>query len=267
MVSDKLPFRWIDMATGKPKFDTEVGTYLRIARSRLRDFLSQGIDIQWGKAVEGYEHSQDGVKVNLSDGSQANGRMLAACDGKNSASKYQLVGRTKAKLNDVPLEQIGLKTRMGKEPAQFFIKQCPVLWQGTSPDRGVFFLFSVISTPESNNSAGTNDEYYEGQFNISWRPEVLGKPMPKTNAEKLALFKELTRTFFDGFSDAFNALTDQIEVINIKLQDWPPEVWTPCGGRVTILGDAAHPMVMCKCREPDNTCRKAITDLVWTRSR
>jgi flavin-dependent dehydrogenase len=56
----------------------------RLHRLKLLNILSTGVDIQWGKRVESYDDSSDGVKVRLDDGSSVTGSILIGADGNNS---------------------------------------------------------------------------------------------------------------------------------------------------------------------------------------
>ncbi|CAG8598964.1 18812_t:CDS:2 [Racocetra fulgida] len=53
-------------------------------RNILRDVLSEGVDIQWGKKCVGYEESDDGVWALFEDGTREFGDLLIGADGINS---------------------------------------------------------------------------------------------------------------------------------------------------------------------------------------
>ncbi|RIB27535.1 hypothetical protein C2G38_2061770 [Gigaspora rosea] len=55
-------------------------------RTVLRDVLSEGVDIQWGKKCAGYEESDDGVWALFADGTREFGDLLIGADGINSPS-------------------------------------------------------------------------------------------------------------------------------------------------------------------------------------
>lgn len=67
------------------------------------------------------------------------------------------------------------------------------------------------------------------------------------------------KSFVQGWAEPFKEIVDRIptsdEVKSISLEDWPPGkgVWDNLNGRVTMVGDAAHTMTMCKspfCNSP-----------------
>lgn len=55
--------------------------------------------------------------------------------------------------------------------------------------------------------------------------------------------------FAKSWSEPFRSLVleipDETEVKSLLLQDWPPPKPVRGSGRVALLGDAFHPMVMC----------------------
>ncbi|EAS31587.3 uncharacterized protein CIMG_07066 [Coccidioides immitis RS] len=245
---DRIPSVYLNLETGKPKFAAETQSHYRVHRIKLREILSQGIDIKWNKAFTGYKVTNDGVVVSFADGTEVKGTILAAADGKNSRAKSMLMGREKAALHDLPIAFIGLKLRGDEEYMKPFHSVAPVLWQGTHPATGVYIFCSRVSTPQLNGSAGSEKEYHEVQFNMSWIMKEDESPIPADNAGKIAKLKEKAKEgtgFYPGLRKALDGITDDQEALDIKLQDWPTLDWDVCsGGRVTILGDAAHPMTM-----------------------
>lgn len=106
----------------------------------------------------------------------------------------------------------------------------------------------MLSTPQSNGSAGTRVEYFEGQFNMSWLIEKNG-PLPKSRAECLAQVKQAAASdtgFFPALREAVINIPNDSPMLEIKLEDWPTQEWHSPGGKVAVVGDAAHAMTMCK---------------------
>lgn len=182
--------------------------------------------------------------------------MLLAVDGKNSRIKRLLIGEEKAKLYPLPVAFVGISLRLSSEKMKPFRKIHPVLWQGSHPGSGYYVFFSMLSTPESNGSMGTEDEYYEGQFNMSWLVEQNG-PTPPLPSEQIAKIKEAAlcdTQFFPSLRQAILDIPDNSPVLEIKLEDWPSQEWPSIGGRVQLVGDAAHTMTMCRYRKRCESC-------------
>ncbi|KAL9089120.1 MAG: hypothetical protein Q9165_005933 [Trypethelium subeluteriae] len=64
-----------------------------------------------------------------------------------------------------------------------------------------------------------------------------------TNAERLAQLKEMSQSYCEPFKSAAMWIRDDTHIHPDRMKDWPnPPKWDNHGGRVTIAGDAAHPM-------------------------
>lgn len=88
---------------------------------------------------------------------------------------------------------------------------------------------------------------------MSWpyRPGFLGNSsptdIPPTNTERLAFMKRLAAPWTEPFNSIVQDIPNGAEVIAVKVEDWVPEQGDVQGnGRVTMIGDAAHPMTMCE---------------------
>lgn len=62
-------------------------TMLVTFRDRLREFLLQGLDVQWNKKFVRYEIDENGVWAYFDDGTKEFGDILVGCDGINSLGK------------------------------------------------------------------------------------------------------------------------------------------------------------------------------------
>lgn len=65
---------------------------LRSDRGRVRKWLMHNLEIRWGKQLERYESTDQGVQAYFTDGTSAEGSILVGADGVNS------VGRRPAEL-------------------------------------------------------------------------------------------------------------------------------------------------------------------------
>jgi 2-polyprenyl-6-methoxyphenol hydroxylase-like FAD-dependent oxidoreductase len=139
----------------------------------------------------------------------------------------------------------------------------PFFLQGScSKTDAVFLWFSFLTAPGdvplssneangANTDAETKERRYYCQVMTSWpyRPGFLGhdKPteMPETKAEQLELMKSLTQDWTEPFKSIVCNIPEDSEVMPIYLADWQPRRTTAFeDGRVVLLGDAAHTMVM-----------------------
>jgi hypothetical protein len=64
--------------------------------------------------------------------------------------------------------------------------------------------------------------------------------------ECLDYIKETTKNSFEPFQSMIDWTTDGTRCDADEMKYWVPSAWDNHGGRVTIIGDAAHPMLPCK---------------------
>lgn len=81
---------------------------------------------------------------------------------------------------------------------------------------------------------------------------------PATSEGRLAHVKELALPYCEPFRSAAAWVKQGTFVPNDRLRHWPKAVrWDNHGGRITLAGDAAHPMAPCKlttCPTPAKAC-------------
>ncbi|KAJ5682702.1 para-nitrobenzyl esterase [Penicillium macrosclerotiorum] len=245
-VEENDRYRFLNLETGHDKFCFPSSTHYRLNRKAFRQLLSTDLQINWGKRFLGFDSTERGVKVNFDDGTFVEGSMLLAVDGKNSPARKLLIGDERSRLNSLPVAFVGISLRLSPEKVKPFREIHPIIWQGTHPGSGYYIFFSMLSTPQTNGSAGTADEYYEGQFNMSWLLEKNG-PLAASPTEILAQVKDAAVAdtgFFPSLKQAILDIPEGSPMLEIKLEDWPTEDWPSAGGKVAIVGDAAHAMTM-----------------------
>ncbi|RFU31575.1 hypothetical protein B7463_g4763, partial [Scytalidium lignicola] len=243
-IKDTGRFLFLDLSTAEPKYVIPPSSRLRINRLKFRSLLAEGLDIKWNKQFTGFKTNADGlVEVTFQDGTSTTGSLLVGADGSSSRTRRFLVGEDRGRLNQIPGRFIGVTMRLTPEQAQPLREIDPLLFQGSHPDTGVFLWYSVLSTPEVNGSSG-NDEYWEGQLNMSWIVESPEDEVPSTNEAKVAKMKQMAQPFEARLKQAVMDIPDSSDVLEIKLQDWPTQEWSSHDGRVTLIGDAAHAMTM-----------------------
>lgn len=64
--------------------------------------------------------------------------------------------------------------------------------------------------------------------------------------DRLALIKEKAQGLGDPARSAFMWMPDDTEVHKADISYWVPQAWDNHQGRLTLIGDAAHPMPPCK---------------------
>ena len=130
----------------------------------------------------------------------------------------------------------------------------PFFFQGGDPCTNAFLYFSFLDTPSSIFAReGKRTESHVCQILISYpyRDGFLGKEAfdpPASNPDRVKLMKQIGQNWANPFNEMVTQIPDDSEVKVLHLEDWVPkaDLWRSQPGRVTLVGDAAHPMTMCK---------------------
>jgi 2-polyprenyl-6-methoxyphenol hydroxylase-like FAD-dependent oxidoreductase len=185
-----------------------------IHRARLQAVLLgglEGVPIHRGAEVRGYEQSDASVSVLLAGGRREDGAMLVGADGLHSAVRAKLAG-------DTPLRYAGYTSFRGIAELEGVVPEGEVkeMW-----GRAARFGFASIAPGE-----------------VYWFA-VLNAPEGEQDEQPL----EFVRPRFGDFAEPVPTLlraTKPERVLRTDIHDrLPLERWSD--GRVTLLGDAAHP--------------------------
>ncbi|KAK3299887.1 uncharacterized protein B0H64DRAFT_421345 [Chaetomium fimeti] len=236
---------FLNLETAQPWLTIPSSLRRRVDRGRLRELLATDIDVKWTKRVVSFKLTDSGVSVCFSDGTKVEGSVLVAADGSGSRVRRLLVGDRVGRLNPVPAHYLAVTVRLTEDTLNQLPH--PVIFQGSHPATGYYMFFSTLSTPEVNGSRRTSNPYYEAQLDVSWLSEGPEDVVPRTNAARLARIKHMAAKdtgFHITLRKVIDDIPDDTQVSIVRLADWPTTSWDGFGGRVTLLGDAAHPMTM-----------------------
>ena len=183
-------------------------------QAALLAVLGQGV-VHTGSTCTGFHQDDAQVRVHLADGREVSGDILVGADGLHSSIRAQLLGAT-------PPRYAGYTAWRGVAPItprQWGQRMATETWGkgrrfGLVPlSQGRMYWFATLNTPE-----GMRD---------------------KEGGRKQELL-DLFQTCHDPVPAVIEA-TDEAAILRNDIYDRPPLYhWSQ--GRVTLLGDAAHPM-------------------------
>ncbi|PNY29230.1 Tetracycline resistance protein from transposon [Tolypocladium capitatum] len=246
--NDKGNFLFLNLETLETKFRIPPNERRRVNREKLRKALLQGVaeSVRWGKRLSDVQPlaDDDSVRAVFDDGTSADGRMLVGAEGSNSRTRKFLVPDG-YRNHPLPVRMVGAAIDISPEEVKPLREIDPLLFQGCHPQTGNFLWVSMLETPETNKSAGTANEHYRIQVITSWLvKDASADEVPPTDVACVAEMKRRAAEFNPVLRNVVNSIPPSAAILTIAPQDWPCQPWDNRGGRVTLVGDAAHAMTM-----------------------
>ncbi|MCJ1470410.1 hypothetical protein MMC07_009055 [Pseudocyphellaria aurata] len=236
--------RFFHGQTGEMLSEVPSSPVYRLRRSKIRTLLMEGIDLQEGKQLIDVEYSNDGMRVTakFADGSDDTGCLLVGSDGPHSSVRTLLVGVENAKTTPIDYATLMCFNRLPREIAKS-LRYTPYhpLFQCILHPSGSFAWISLHDAPDPNRPEDWVFFHYISFF------ESKNIVSNKSTAEHIMHQKQLAREFCDPIKSVYEAMPDDNTMAwYTKLQQWDPQApghrWNNQGGRITLAGDAAHPM-------------------------
>lgn len=147
--------------TGAVFFSLTFGSFYRLQRSKLRAFLSRGLDIRYGKRLTSYACAADGSSV------------TAYFDDDGTSVESSLLGPQLGAVTRLPYASTLVHCRYPREQALFLRSFHPLYLAAAHPD-GLFSFFAVHDVPDPADPAAWTFMFY-----ISWpsrMPWPAGRP-------------------------------------------------------------------------------------------
>jgi len=248
-IKDTGRFLFLDLLTARPKYEIPPSKRMRVNRRLLRLLLAEDIDVRYGKQMTRLvaPKGRHEAAVHFEDGTYAISSLTIGCDGSNSGMRRLLFkdDSSKSQLNQLPVRALGVTLRMTEQEVIPLRNIDPLLFQGCHPETGTFMWYSTVSTPNLNRSQTTNEPYYEGQVIISWLHRSSPRDdVPSNNEERRRLMRRMAQPFHDTLRITVENVPEGTPIKEIRLADWPTQLWPNHEGRYALAGDAAHAMTM-----------------------
>jgi 2-polyprenyl-6-methoxyphenol hydroxylase-like FAD-dependent oxidoreductase len=236
---------WLRGDTGDTMATFTFGPFYRLRRSKLRDLLAQEIDVQYSKHLETITYADDGqsVTAHFTDGTSSTGSLLVGADGARSTTRQILLGPELGAINPIPYAATFVQAKFTTEQALFLRSFHPLFLASAHPSNN-FAFFGMHDVPDPADPSSWTFFFY-----ISWRSSLAEQEATATwtDTQRLEQQKALAKPFCDPWKSALEWTTPATaSVWYMGLTDWNPSLpnhrWDNHAGRVTMLGDAVHPM-------------------------
>ncbi|KAF7726138.1 hypothetical protein EC973_009030 [Apophysomyces ossiformis] len=217
----------------------------RINRVRFRKWLLEGINIEWAKRFSSFKVIDNGIQVKFTDGTIVDGSILVGADGVNSAVCQQLMGSDKftsiTKVNPL-YTLIGMRW-VDEDTRNQFAKLSPTQFYayGRMDNGEMIGMFVSL-----NDVDPSRQDEYQMMWCISRYDERDLIPKPESDSERLDQAKAWASEAFEGLIRSLVCDTPPGTLVSrLKIREREPHAIMnsdTLGGRLTLIGDAAHPM-------------------------
>lgn len=240
---DNLSF--LNGLTGKVMAALQIPYFYRLRRSKLRALLVKDIEIRYSCHLVDIIYESDGKSVTalFEGGKHITGRLIIGADGARSRVRKLLLGPEIGAPDRIPYAATFVQAKYKREQALFLRSFHPLFIASPHPD-GLFAFFGLQDAPEVDKP-----EDWTFFFYISWNSSVAQQDEEsKTfgNKERLNQVRDLSKRYTQPWKSAFEWLPVDQAVWYVGLTVWDPSEqrrsWDNRNGRVTLAGDAAHPM-------------------------
>ncbi|KAM7194545.1 hypothetical protein V8F20_007901 [Naviculisporaceae sp. PSN 640] len=211
----------------------------RISRTRLRRLCCRGLDIQWGHLVQDIvvpDEESAPVTINFDGKEPATADLVIGTDGAHSKIRTWLFGEEAAKCQETG-----------------YVLANGIVWYKSADQakftRGHDTIGSIARLPGgmaflTSQDVGDPEDPLTWSFHIArmwYDPEV--KFTDGAEAITLAKSTMSDPAICERFRSTFQNIDEErSKMFASQLHHWKTVPWDNHGGRVTLAGDAAHPM-------------------------
>ncbi|KAM3080319.1 hypothetical protein ACMFMG_005280 [Clarireedia jacksonii] len=211
---------------------------LRVPRSKMRKLCGENIDVQYGKHLSEIEFGVNGqgVRAKFTDGTSVTGTLLVGADGARSRAREVAIGSAeKAAVTAFPIWHMNLTVCYNDaQKARYLRSEFPTSFLALS-DRSFHAFQSISSMPDGPD----HPESWVFHLAMAWRGEARHE---LSYAERLAIIKQKAAGLAEPARSSFLWIPEETQVHKADISYWITEPWDNHQGRLTLVGDAAHPM-------------------------
>ncbi|CAN9297654.1 unnamed protein product [Alternaria alternata] len=226
--------------TGERIFEIAADKPCRVSRRKMRNLFSEGLDVQYGKKfASAVVDDDDKVRVTFEDGSTATGHVLVGCDGAKSRVREAIVGTEAAKLTNASVSMFNFPYKFDADLAKRIRDMNPLFITSIHPSHGTMFWLSIQDVPDPSDPATWTFQVLQ-----SWLDSSVPADVDLSTLEgRMSLFKRRTEEYAEPWRSAGRAVDPATVLPLDKGTFWEKAAkWDNKGGRMTLCGDAAHPM-------------------------
>jgi hypothetical protein len=171
-----------------------------------------------------------------------------------------LLGARQAALATAPCTIVNIVNKYTSEQARFIYEALNPIKFASHPDQPSLFLLTPVDIPSLEHPE-------------DWKLQCLlttwGATHAETNAERVRIFKEAASSYAEPWRSAALWLSDDTYIPPDGVRYWEnPVAWPNWNGKVTLGGDAAHPMMPFRAQGLNNAMADAnqyVTSIVAVR--
>lgn len=225
-------------ATGALMHRVPTPYYLRLRRKEFARVMGGGIDIRYGKRLVSIDTtSGPGVTATFQDGTTHTATVLVGAEGAHSPVREHLLGPDKGALLNSGIVLSILQSKLPVDRALALRALHHRIACAFHPS-GMFMWFGVHDAYDKPDPAD-----WEFTFMLGWKQTG---PIDSAD-DSAAIIRDMKRRALaaaEPFRGAVGAIDEGRRAYSSYLPYWPTQGWEghPARGKVTLAGDAAHPM-------------------------
>ncbi|KAH6641878.1 hypothetical protein F5144DRAFT_565115 [Chaetomium tenue] len=234
---------------------------IRLRRRAWINFLKEGLDVRYGKAIDTIIPTEGGITATFKDGTNESGALLIGAEGAHSPTRTWLFQQSPEDgvLQKVPVSTFATISKLPRETALSLRKIHPTYCMSTGPNNMFTFASVHDCTPEDPGD-------WTFMLLLTWNYDETEDHARLANDPAFLLEKMQGLT--KSLAYPHNAMVQDIPPgtktwYTSQMTYWPTKPWDSRGGRVTLAGDAAHAMTFHRGQGLGN----AITDVAELQTR